>query len=120
MGDTEAEGSPASGQLPWTPEPRDSEWLLLLSLPSTALKGSCPVSRTWDPGARGSSFVPQSQFQWPLRSQPQVHKDLINGEDVGGAFSEPQGQGWPSGDRRGRDTLGKRFWEKEMVLENAA
>ena len=48
---------------------------------------------------KGSRFFPQSQFQWPLWSQPQVAKDLISGEQVGGAGPEPQSQGWQKSDK---------------------
>ena len=65
---------------------------------------------------KGSKFFPQSQFQRPLWSQPQVAKDLISGEQVGGAGPEPQSQGWQNVDKGLRDTLGKKFWEEKIVM----
>lgn len=53
-------------------------------MPSAALQGSCPLSRTGEPRVDRGRFFPQSQFQGPLQSQPQVSKDLVSGEDVGG------------------------------------
>lgn len=58
---------------------------------------------------KGSKFFPQSQFQRPLWSQPQVAKDLISGEQVGGAGPEPQSQGWQNVDKGLRDTLGEKI-----------
>lgn len=112
-------GAFSSRLVPQRPEPDSSTQLLLLSWPGTTLKGSCLVSHTWEPRVKGSKFFPQSQFQRPLWSQPQVAKDLISGEQAGGAGPEPQSPRARVGQKVTRDSgtlWGERFWEEKKVM----